>query len=153
LLPLMWETHSTPEMGERPQAVINRQVLCRGDLLVAVFWTRIGTPTGSSPSGTVEEIRNHLGAGKPALIYFSRKPVELDSVDHDQYGALKQFREECKQNGLIAMYDSLEEFSEQFSRHLEQAVRDHFPSPADQTGRSDAGRITPVRPAISPAAK
>src|SRR5580658_3645242 len=65
LLPIGWETHSTPEMGDRPQAIINRQVLADCDLLVAMFWTRIGSPTGTSVSGTVEEIEEHRRLGKP----------------------------------------------------------------------------------------
>src|SRR5260370_5649567 len=67
LLPTGWETHSIPLMGDRPQALINEQVLVHSDLLVAIFWTRIGTPTGAAPSGTLEEIEEHLAAGKPTL--------------------------------------------------------------------------------------
>src|SRR5258706_497720 len=40
LLPVGWETHSAPEMGNRPQAIINKRVLPECDLLVGVFWTR-----------------------------------------------------------------------------------------------------------------
>jgi hypothetical protein len=29
-----------------------------GDILMGVFWTRLGTPTGKAPSGTVEEIEH-----------------------------------------------------------------------------------------------
>ncbi len=71
LLPVGWETHATPEMGDRPQAIINKQLLRDCDLLIAVFWTRLGTPTGVASSGTVEEIEEHLAADKPAMIYFS----------------------------------------------------------------------------------
>jgi len=46
LLPLRWETHAAPEYGVRPQEVINRQIVDNCDLLIGVFWTRIGTPTG-----------------------------------------------------------------------------------------------------------
>lgn len=56
LLPIWWKTHSTPELGDRPQAIVNRQLIDRGDILVAVFWTRLGTPTGVAESGTAEEI-------------------------------------------------------------------------------------------------
>jgi hypothetical protein len=42
LLPVGWETNTSPEMGERPQAIINKQILKDCDLLVGVFWTRIG---------------------------------------------------------------------------------------------------------------
>src|SRR5258708_4201917 len=97
LLPIGWETHSAPEMGDRPQEIINRQLLRGCDLLIAVFWTRIGSPTGKADSGTVEEIEEHIAAGKPAMVYFSGAPVHLESVQAEQYAALKQFRESCRQ--------------------------------------------------------
>ena len=96
LLPVAWDIHSFPAMGERPQAVINRQELQGCDLLVAVFWTRLGSPTGVAPSGTVEEINEHRAAGKPMMIYFSEEPVRLASVADEQYHALLAFKEQCK---------------------------------------------------------
>ncbi|MFM6281891.1 MAG: DUF4062 domain-containing protein, partial [Dolichospermum sp.] len=56
LLPIGWETDATPDLRERGQAVINRQLVDNCDLLIGVFWTRIGTPTPEAESGTVEEI-------------------------------------------------------------------------------------------------
>jgi|LSQX01.3.fsa_nt_gb nucleoside 2-deoxyribosyltransferase len=128
LLPIGWETHASPQMGDRPQAIINRQMLKDCDILVAVFWTRLGSPTGTAQSGTVEEIEEHVAKGKPALIYFSSTPVRPDSVDNDQYSALLEFKESCRQRGLVEEYDSLEEFREQFSRHLAQTVIREFTS-------------------------
>ena len=46
LSPTMWETHATPEMGDRPQAIINKHLVEDCDILVGVFWTRMGSPTG-----------------------------------------------------------------------------------------------------------
>jgi hypothetical protein len=70
LRPLGWESDTTPEMGEQPQGIINRQMLSRSDLLVAIFWTRVGTPTGKFVSGTVEEIEEHQRAGKMSCCIF-----------------------------------------------------------------------------------
>ena len=56
LLPLRWETHTAPEFGTRRQEVINRAIVDECDLLVGIFWTRIGSPTGAADSGTLEEI-------------------------------------------------------------------------------------------------
>lgn len=120
LLPIGWETHSTPQMGERPQEIINKQVLGNADVLIAVFWTRIGSPTGKSPSGTIEEIEEHIETGKPTLIYFSSAPVRPDSVDEEQYRSLKVFREECKQRGLIETYESVDEFRVKLTRNVAQ---------------------------------
>ena len=46
LMPIGWESHSSPEMGGSPQAIINKQVLYKCDFLVGVFWTRIGRAKG-----------------------------------------------------------------------------------------------------------
>src|SRR3990172_1493833 len=78
LLPVMWETHSAPEMGGRPQEIINKQLVRDCDFLIGTFWTRIGTHTGVAESGTVEEIREFLKAGKPVMLYFSTAPVVPD---------------------------------------------------------------------------
>jgi hypothetical protein len=125
LQPVGWETHSAPEMGDRPQSIINKQVLEKSDLLVAIFWTRLGTPTGVAPSGTVEEIEEHIKAGKPAMIYFSNAPVRLDSVDEEQYKALRDFRNECQRRGLIETYETQTDFRNKFARHLATTVNTH----------------------------
>lgn len=118
LLPVMWETHASPSMGQRAQEVINKEVLEDCDLLVGIFWTRIGTPTGKSKSGTVEEIQKHIDAGKPAMLYFSEAPVRLDSVDSEQYKQLKEFRQECEQKGLIVTFSDPQDFEKKFTHQL-----------------------------------
>jgi predicted secreted protein len=118
LLPTMWETHASPRMGERAQELINNEVLKDCDLLIGIFWTRIGTPTGEFRSGTVEEIEEHVQSGKPAMIYFSSAPVLLDNVNQQQYSQLKLFKDECKGKGLIEEYDSINDFHNKFTRHL-----------------------------------
>ena len=92
LLPVGCESHTSPEMGKRSQEIINKQVLYKCDLLVGVFWTRIGTSTGEYISGTVEEIEKHIDAAKPAMLYFSDQPARLDSVDSVQYEKLQEFK-------------------------------------------------------------
>jgi hypothetical protein len=46
LQPVMWETHSAPTMGDRPQGIINEQVVRGCDMLIGAFWTRLGSPPG-----------------------------------------------------------------------------------------------------------
>lgn len=151
LMPVGWETHSTPEMGERAQAIINKQVLADCDLLVAIFWTRLGSPTGVAPSGTVEEIEEHLTAGKPALIYFSTAPVRLDSVDNDQYSALLNFKESCRSRGLVEDYEDLAAFREKFARHVAQTVIRLFPH--DSANEDDAIPSQRNAPSLTAAAQ
>ncbi|HWM93150.1 MAG TPA: DUF4062 domain-containing protein [Thermoanaerobaculia bacterium] len=125
LMPIGWETHSSPVLGDRPQAIINEQVLKRSDLLVAIFWTRLGTSTGVAVSGTAEEIEKHVMAGKPAMLYFSSAPVVPSSVDLEQFSALQAFRDAIKHRGLIESFESLAEFKEKFSRQLAHLLNTH----------------------------
>ena len=124
LLPVGWETHAAPALGERPQALINKQVLQTCDLLVAIFWTRLGTSTGAAESGTVEEIREHLAAGKPAMVYFSTIAADPASVDRDQYNDLSRFKESIRQFGIVEEYESIPDFNNKFSRQLAQTIND-----------------------------
>ena len=128
LLPVAWETHTSPEMGDKPQSIINKQILQDCDLLVGVFWTRIGTATDTYASGTVEEIEEHLKAGKPIMLYFSNVPVRLDSVDNEQYTALKTFEESCKTRGILESYIDLNDFRNKFYRQLQLKINqeDYF---------------------------
>jgi hypothetical protein len=125
LMPLGWETHSAPVTGGRGQAIINSQILSRTDLLVAMFWTRIGTPTGEAVSGTAEEIQEHAAAGKPAMIYFSNAPVRPDSVDDAQYRGLQDFKVWCREQGLIETYDDQQDFRDKFRRQLATLINTH----------------------------
>ncbi|WP_367255745.1 DUF4062 domain-containing protein [Pseudomonas sp. stari2] len=125
LLPIGWESHSSPEMGASPQAIINQQILEKCDLLIGVFWTRLGTPTDEYASGTVEELEKHIESGKPAMLYFSSQPVAMDSVDLDQAAAVKKFKTDCQSRGLYESYDSLSDFRTKLYRHLQLKVNEH----------------------------
>ena len=124
LLPLRWETHTAPEYGTRPQEVINRALVDQCDLLVGVFWTRIGTPTGVADSGTLEEIARVAKAGKPIMLYFSKVGADPDKIDLAQLTKLKAFKEETYPNALTESFKSQIEFRDKFAKQLELKVRD-----------------------------
>lgn len=125
LLPVGWESHSSPEMGGSPQEIINNQILDKCDFLVGVFWTRIGTPTNDFASGTVEEIELHIKAEKPAMLYFSSQPVVMDTVEPEQYAELSKFKKSCQTRGLYEGYDNYTDFKEKFYRHLQLKLNEH----------------------------
>lgn len=122
---LGWEKDVYPAFGSGPQEEINRQILEEADILVGVFWTRIGTPTAEHPSGTVEEIKKHHEAGKPLMLYFSNQPVVMDSVDPEQYSKLQEFRSWCESQGIVERYESLSDFSIKLNRQIALLVNDH----------------------------
>ncbi len=149
LMAVGWETDVAPEMGDAPQNIIDRRILANADLLVGMFWTRLGTPTASYASGAVEEIEEHLKAGKPAMLYFSSAPASPDSIDANQYQALKTFRDSCRTRGLYSTYSDAEDFRRKFSRDLQITMNSHGLAP---TGTSAQSTTTPdsTKAALSP---
>lgn len=125
LLPIGWESHSSPEIGASPQGIINEQVLTKCDFLIGVFWTRIGTATDNYASGTVEEIEKHVANDKPAMLYFSSQPVAMDTADLTQIAKLKEFKESMRSRALFESYDSHADFKEKLYRHLQIKVNEH----------------------------
>src|ERR1700689_3016398 len=118
LQPVKWETHSSPQMGAHPQSILNERLLLDADIVVGIFGTRIGTATPDFVSGSVEEIKRHVAAGKLAMLYFSHVPVDPHSIDSKQWSALQAFKEDCKMGGLYAEYNSHEQLRTNFGHHL-----------------------------------
>jgi hypothetical protein len=140
LMPVGWETHASPDLSGRPQELINERVLKDCDLLVGLFWTKLGTPTGKAASGSVEEIERHLAAGKPAMIYFSSEPVAPASLDATQYTALQDFKRWCQAKGLIEEFENLPDLAAKFTRQLQLTLRDnpYLRAQAQSAGRGGA---------------
>lgn len=118
LQPVKWETHSSPQMGAHPQHILNDHLLLDADIVVGIFGTRIGTATEEYISGSVEEIKKHVAAGKLAMLYFSHVPVNPNSIDQTQWAALQAFKEECRTGGLYAEYTSHVQLRADFGHHL-----------------------------------
>lgn len=125
LLPVGWDTHASPELGQAPQDQINERLVDRCDVVVGVFWTRVGTPTANEISGSIEEIKRHYEAGKPVLLYFSEQPVAPESIDQKQYAALKQFKEWCQPLGLYQPFSNIGDFRQKLARHLRLTLNDN----------------------------
>lgn len=126
LLPVAWERDATPQMGDRPQGIINRQLVDVSDILVGTFWTRLGTPTSEAESGTTEEIERFIGEGKPVLLYFSNQPVAPDSVEQEQLSRLRDFRQSLESRGLYDNYADAMELWRKLPAALSRTIRDSF---------------------------
>lgn len=105
LKPVRWETDVYASLNNKePQHIINTQIVSASDILIGVFWTRIGTPTENYESGSVEEIEKHIGRQKPAMLYFLRKKVPLDLLNNDesklQFEKLEAFKRKWSRNGI-----------------------------------------------------
>ncbi|WP_069791591.1 DUF4062 domain-containing protein (plasmid) [Cyanobacterium sp. IPPAS B-1200] len=122
LLPIGWETDATPDLRERGQAVINRQLVDNCDILIGIFWTRIGTPTPKAKSGTVEEIERALAEGKRCMVYFSDKPISPSTMNKEQSERLEEYKQDLKNTGLTSQYKDTHDFKEQVFRHINNSV-------------------------------
>lgn len=144
LLPMKWETHATPQSGVRPQAAINDQLVSRCDILVGLFWTKIGTSTGVAESGTVEEIDQCVAAGNPALLYFSNRLIDPNKIDLKQHMKLRRFKEATYKKALIGSFSRVDELRQTLLRDLMSQVRKLKPRGASGSSEKldQAAKIT-----------
>lgn len=146
---VMWESSGVPGMGAPPQKLLNERLLAHSDLLVGIFWSRLGTPTNTARSGTVEEIREFIGLKGPrrVMLYFCTRALPYD-IDTAELSRVTQFKAEMREQGLYSEYDSVERFESDLYRHLdvkvEQLVAGKLDIDADSTsGHSSQGNIDP----------
>jgi len=124
LLPVTWETHATPRSGVRPQEVINSQIVSTSDIVVGIFWTKMGNNTGVFDSGTMEEIDHFVVSGRPALLYFSSRPIDPNKIDLKQLRKLRNFKEAIYKRALTGSFGDVNELRQILLRDLLREVRE-----------------------------
>ncbi|MEX2901628.1 DUF4062 domain-containing protein [Pseudomonas rhodesiae] len=117
LLPVMWELDSAPLQGDRPQGILNNLIVKECDIIVSLFWSRLGSDTGVEKSGTVEEIKYFIKEKRPTLIYFSKRPLPQEH-DTDQWSRLCEFKKEIRGGGVQEDFDGESDLSMKLIRHL-----------------------------------
>jgi hypothetical protein len=133
-LPLRWEIHSAAKHGERPQASLNAQLVENADIVIALFWHRLGSDTGEAVSGTVEEIEEAHAHGAYVGILQCRRPVPWDA-DTDQLAKLNQFFQEIRTGSLILDYED----DAALGRHVEVIINRAI---AERTTRAEVSAET-----------
>jgi hypothetical protein len=122
LLPQRWETGSVPILGHGDaQSVINSQLVDQSDIVIAVFYHRLGSATPRAISGTAEEVNRSVAAGKPVHLYFAEKKLPHD-VDIAQLAALREFRAKMQKVGLVATFKAVPDLRDQVSRAVEYDI-------------------------------
>jgi hypothetical protein len=121
LHPIRWESHAYPASGDRPQAIINKQIVDSGDILIGIFGYKLGTPTGTAQSGTIEEIEEFRKAGKYVALYFSTADVPR-SADRNQLEALEAYKKERQKDTLYFEFEDASALQAHFVRHLPKIV-------------------------------
>lgn len=122
LVPHHWTSSSYPSLRKPAQAHIDDILVERSDALVAIFGSRLGTPTDNYISGTVEEIEKHRAAEKPVMVFFSET---LDfSQDVEQLKKLQEYRTQL--SGLYETYNGIDDFEKKFSAKLHLQIQNEF---------------------------
>jgi hypothetical protein len=117
-----WESHASPDMSGPPQGIINSQLLEDCDFAIAIFWTRLGTPTAEYESGSVEEIYRLIERGARVLIYFNTSPIPQESLSNDQFQRLQEIKKRFDKEGLLGSYGDISNLREQVHLHLTSIV-------------------------------
>ncbi len=138
-----WRTNSVPDLGERAQRVIDRQLIDESDLVIGIFWNRLGTPTGLAPSGTVEEIDRAVHRDIRTMVYFSNLEAPEATVDAEQVKGLEEFRSKLLAMGLASSFPSRRHFENDFRIHLGLAV--HQILAEAENGKSKQPRAVTTR--------
>ena len=122
LHPKMWE-FAVPELGDHPQHILNQRIIDSSDLLIAIFWSKLGTPTPNAPSGTIEEIYEFIkkkGAHR-VMLYFCKRDLPND-IDPAELMKLNEFKAQMKTRGLFHQYSTVQEFERDLYPHLDAKV-------------------------------
>jgi len=119
----MWESSSVPTLGDHPQHILNHSIIEKSDLLLAILWSKLGTPTPTASSGTVEEIREFIKIKGPGrvMLYFCKRDIPYDT-DPSDFVKLRDFKDQMRTQGLYHEFHTLEEFERDLYRHLDVKV-------------------------------
>ncbi|MFT9774360.1 DUF4062 domain-containing protein [Brevibacterium casei] len=138
LLPVRYESHAVPTYETETadgQAVINKQLVEKADIVIGLFESTLGSATPRSISGTVEEIEEARKAGIKVHVYFSAAPVPQDRLE--EAAVVNEFKKTFR--GLYGTYDDHGELSEHITRAIDSDVAefDSNTPPPTQKGRAN----------------
>jgi hypothetical protein len=122
--PVRMETHASVGYGDHPQNIINGQLLKDSDFLVALFGTRLGTPTLKDLSGTLQEIREFAdqvagqhGCKEKVLLCFRQA-----SPDNKIDDRLTAFHQEMQSKSLYHTFSDPRDLGEWLRDMLDDTI-------------------------------
>ena len=120
-----WEKDARPGLHVRgAQGLIDELMdISEADIVVAIFWTRLGTPVGDARSGTEHELKQAWAAweerGRPdVLVYFCDRAHSPTSDELEQWLQVHRLRAEIFERQLCSSYSDVTEFERLVREHL-----------------------------------
>lgn len=126
LLPLYWEDDAYPGYGAHPQKMLDKQLVERSDMLICIFGSKIGTETDTSDSGSIEEIEEHVKAGKQVMIFFKKSVDDIDEIEPVQLQKIKDLRKRIQDKAMWWEYGDYYEFGELLRDKLTLFLNDNW---------------------------
>lgn len=124
LIPIGWETNAAPEMGRPAQDYINMDILDSCDVVIGVFWTRVGTSTKNSASGSIEEVLRPSPNRRLTMLYFSNEPIPPNDLDTAQAQALQKFKKKIAKMSYYNEFSDERDLSDKLYRHIQVKVNE-----------------------------
>jgi hypothetical protein len=132
VFPWRWEVDAVPQLSSSgPQTILDEQMhLEDSHLVVAIFWTRIGTVGPDGKTGTEHEIERALASwrrtGRPNVaVYFCMQPTFYNTEDDiTQALGVLRFKSSIRLRQLFFEVTDQEDFENNFRRHLLSQVSD-----------------------------
>ena len=104
LKPLDWRRDSYADSGDEPQKLLNKQIVEKSDIVIALFKARFGTPTNDYGSGTEEEIMLALEMGKKVMLYCWNPSGDLSVEEKDGLEKIEALKRRLRGKVLYKSY-------------------------------------------------
>lgn len=143
-----WEVDASPGLHlQGPQGLIDDDMrMDDADVVVGIFWNRLGRPVPDAESGTAHELRQAWSlwrsSGRPQVfVYFCQRRVRLTTVaEAAQLHALFTFREAMPAEQMRWDYATMMDFErdvrQHLTRHLLRLARSIVDIASGELGRS-----------------
>lgn len=124
---MTWENSTHPAFGSYPQNVINQQI-GEYDIFIGILWSRFGTPTPNSGSGTEEEFNLAYDRFKSnsndirIMMYFNQDGVPINDIDIEQIAKIKNFKQKLSPLGGYYFDFSSNNFEDLFRKHIYDVI-------------------------------
>ncbi|MBK5231585.1 MAG: hypothetical protein JJE13_01195 [Thermoleophilia bacterium] len=105
VMPLHWTSHAAAEYGIRPQESINEQLVEDAEIVIALFWHRLGSDTGKAESGTVEEIEEAHKRGAHVAVLRCMRDIPSSDLDAEQAKNLDTYLLGIRDKALVLEYN------------------------------------------------
>ncbi|MBL4894915.1 MAG: hypothetical protein JKY59_08655 [Emcibacter sp.] len=127
---IKWETDTVPGFGDYSQDVINDQINDEYDIFIAIFWSKIGTPTKKADSGTIEEFNRAYEKHKKdpnsidLMVYFKDQAIQPSEMDPNQLKKIQDLKIQLgEKGGLYYVFKSPKDFESSLRNHLSKIVQ------------------------------